>query len=390
MGFLPYNTLVVLVGVSLLGLSAGVIGVFALLRGRALLGDATAHASLPGLCLAFMLVGERSMPAMLAGALVSGLAGVALLSLLKRWTRIKEDAALALVLSLFYALGAVLLSIIMTSWTGGGRSGLGSFLEGTTAGMAIADVYWVAGLAAATLAAVVIIFKEIKLIAFDADFAQAQGWPVFTLDYFLNLLVVLAVVIGLPAVGVLLTAALLIIPSAAARFWTDRLTIMILAAGFLGLIGTASGAMLSAQVERLSTGPTIILACTLLFLVSMLFGPRSGLAARWFAHRHFQQALGRHQLLCKLHDLGLEGRTHQVLMTTLGKTGSFVPGAINEGLLTRNGDALTLTGVGKELAENAARRQAMAERYLQTHPELAASLTTWFLTDKDPKELAPN
>lgn len=386
MGFLPYNTAVVLTGVSLLGLSAGVIGVFALLRRRALLGDATAHAGLPGLCLAFMIVGERSMPALLAGALASGLAGLGVLAVLGRWTRLKEDAALALVLSLFYALGVVLLSLIETSWPGSGRSGLVSFLVGTTAGMSIEDVYWLAGLAGVTIVAVALLYKELKLVSFDADFAQAQGWPVFGLDYFLNFLVVLAVVIGLPAVGVLMMAALLIIPAAAARFWTDRLNYMILLAGAFGLIGTAAGAMVSAQVAKLSTGPTIILACATLFALSLLLGPRRGLVARWAAQRRFQQRLGRHQLLCKLHAWLRSHGTAYLAQTemaqALGDSARFAHRAVVEGLLERQGHDWALTPAGQELAQKAARRQEMAQHYLHRHPELAASLATWFLTEE--------
>jgi manganese/zinc/iron transport system permease protein len=384
-GFLEYNTVVVLAGACLLGLSAGIIGVFALLRRRALLGDAVAHAGLPGVCLAFILLGQRSMPVLLAGALVAGLASLGVLTVLRRWTRIKEDAALALVLSLFYAFGVLLLSILPLL-SGSGSSGLDRFLAGSTAGIVLEDVYWLAGLALATAAAVVLLYKEMKLVAFDADFAQTQGWPVYALDYFLNLLVVLAVVIGLPAVGVVMMAALLIIPAAAARFWSDRLTPLVLIAGLFGLVGAATGALTTSRISRLATGPVIILACAALFLLSLLFGPRRGLVARWAAQRRFQLRLGRHQLLCRIHAWRQRRQTDRLakgdLTQALGEARGYLRHAVADGLIERQGDEWLLTPAGQDAAALAARRQEMAQQYLHSHPELASSLTSWFLTEE--------
>src|SRR5688572_20321286 len=148
--WLTYNSLIVLQGVTLLGACAGVIGCFAVLRRRSLVGDALAHASLPGICLAYLLVGEKHFLAMLVGAFFSGLVGILVMALLKRWTRIKEDAAIALILSTFFGAGVVLRSIIL-KMEGSGRSGLDSFIFGKTAGMILDDVRLITGLAVATL-----------------------------------------------------------------------------------------------------------------------------------------------------------------------------------------------------------------------------------------------
>src|SRR6187397_3525879 len=128
-----YNTLVVLAGVSLLGASSGIIGAFAVLRKRALTGDALSHAALPGLCLAFLLLRERNLTAMLIGALASGIAGIAIISALGRWTRVKDDASIGTVLSVFFGLGVVLLKIIQNLPSVGSRAGLDSYIFGKTA-----------------------------------------------------------------------------------------------------------------------------------------------------------------------------------------------------------------------------------------------------------------
>jgi manganese/zinc/iron transport system permease protein len=274
-----YNLLLVLTGVSLLGASAGLIGCFAVLRRRSLTGDALAHAALPGLCVAFLLVGSRNMPAMLLGALVVGLLGVTVIAALRRYTRIKEDAAIGMVLSVFFGAGVVLSQIIQRL-PGGSKAGLDSYIFGKTAGMSSEDVYWITGLSLLTLIAVVLLYKEFKLISFDSDFAQSQGWPVFRLDLMLMGLIALAVVVGLPAVGVLMIAALLIVPAAAARFWTDRLGHMLWIAALIGIIAGVVGTSISATLDRMPTGPSIILSATVMFLVSMLFAPKRGLLFR--------------------------------------------------------------------------------------------------------------
>jgi manganese/zinc/iron transport system permease protein len=289
-GVLSYNTIIVLLGSALLGASAGVIGCFAVLRRRALVGDAMAHAALPGLALAFLVFGERRFELLLLGAAVTGLAGIAILALLRRWTRLKEDAAIGLVLGTFSGAGAVLFTIIQQV-PRGAAAGLESFIFGKTAGMVASDVYVLGGLAGVTLFVVLLLYKELELVTFDAEFARVQGWPCGALDFLLMLLIVVAVVIGLPSVGALLIAALLVIPAAAARFWTERFGVMLLLAGGSGLVAGLLGTLASASLDRVPAGPAIVVVCTGLFLLSLLLAPRRGLLARWIAYRRDRLAL---------------------------------------------------------------------------------------------------
>ena len=208
-GPISYNTAVVLLGTSLLGANAGLVGCFAVLRRRALTGDALAHAALPGLCLAFLAVGQRSRPALLLGAFVTGVLGVVVIAALRRWTRIKEDAAIGIVLSVFFGAGIVLSRLIQNRSSVGSKAGLDSYILGKTAGIIAQDVYLIAGVSLASLVLVLVLYKEFKLVVFDSGFASVQGWPVLGLDLLLMGLIALAVVFGLPAVGVVLMAALL-------------------------------------------------------------------------------------------------------------------------------------------------------------------------------------
>jgi manganese/zinc/iron transport system permease protein len=263
-----YNTLIVLLGVGLLGAAAGPVGALAVLRRRALVGDALAHAALPGLCVGFLIAGERSMLALLLGALASGLLGVAVLVALARYTRIKEDAAVGVVLSVFFGAGIVLSRLIQNHSTTGSKAGLDSYILGKTAGLLFNDVLLFAGLAAVCIAVLVVLYKEFQLLVFDRDFAGVQGWPVARLDLLLLGLIAVLVVIGLPAVGVVLVAALLILPAAAARMWTGRLHRMLILAGIIGALTGVVGAGLSASVPKAPAGAVIVLVGAAFFGLS--------------------------------------------------------------------------------------------------------------------------
>jgi manganese/zinc/iron transport system permease protein len=274
---LRYNTLVVLAGTSLLGLVSGLVGTLAVLRRRALAGDALAHATLPGLCLAFLIVGHRHLPSLLLGAACTGLIGLASVSILARGTRIKDDAALALVLGVYFGAGIVLSRWIQNRASEGSKAGLDSFLLGKTSGMILADVELIACVSIFVLVVVVALFKELRITLFDTPFAQATGWPTGALDMLLMLMIGLVVVAGLPSVGVVMITSLLVIPAAAARFWTDRFEIMALIASLFGMISCVSGVILSTLFENLPTGALMTLCATTVFVISSVFSPRGSI-----------------------------------------------------------------------------------------------------------------
>ncbi len=315
---MSYLTLIALLGTSLLGSVAGVLGSFAVLRRRALVGDLLSHAALPGLCLAFMILGTRHFLGMLAGALLSGLAGVALITLVCRWTRTKEDAALGIVLSTFFG-GGIVLSSIIQNRPGSEPAGLQSYIYGQVVGMTRGDLYLFAGVSAAALLVVVLLYKEFQVLSFDPGFARAQGWPTLALDMTMMGTLALVTVAGLPAVGVVLMAALLILPGATARFWTDRLGPLLLLSGILGAATGATGTLLSAGVVKPwlgfdplafgtgdsspPTGPVIVLCGTAIFLFSVFFAPRRGVVARLWAGVRLRWKTARENLLRTLYEL---------------------------------------------------------------------------------------
>ena len=281
---IPYNTLVVAAGVAAVGFAAGVVGSLGVLRKRALVGDAAAHATLVGVAVAFLMTGRRDLPVLLLGAFIAAVTSLGVLVLLRRVTRTRDDAATAIVLGVSFGLGITLVSGITARGIPGG-AGLEQFLLGHTAALTAADAVLLAGVSAAAVLLLVIGFKEATLVAFDAAFAAASGLPVAMIDYALVTLVAVMVVVGLPAAGAVLVTALVVIPPVAARQWTDRVTTMLVLAGCFGLIAALVGVGLSAAVPRLSTGPVVVLVAASIFVVSFVGSPSRGWLARWRRQR---------------------------------------------------------------------------------------------------------
>lgn len=283
----------VALGSAILGIVGGVLGSFAILRRQGLLGDALAHATLPGVCVAFMLTGSKSPAILLLGAGLSAGLGALLILAVINGTRIKQDAILGIVLSVFFGAGIVLLTYIAGSGDAG-QSGLDRFIFGQAATIVREDVVTMGVLAAAALVVTALLFKEFKLLSFDPAFAASLGFPVGALNVLLTALIVVAVVVGIQAVGVVLMAAMLITPAAAARQWTDRLSAMICVSALFGAVSGVSGALISASGANLPTGPLIVLVATGILLVSLLVGRKHGFLWGWLgSRRNRREALRR-------------------------------------------------------------------------------------------------
>ncbi|MEK3913988.1 metal ABC transporter permease [Paenibacillus sp. FSL H7-0331] len=277
--FLDPNTQWILLGCMLLGLSSGVIGCFAYLRKQSLMGDALSHAALPGICITFMLTGSKSILLFLVGAAIAGIIATFGIGYVTRHTRIKQDSALAIVLSVFFGFGIVLLTQIQHSGSGN-QSGLDKFLFGQAASMVRSDVITISIICLLLLSVSALLFKEFKLVSFDPGFARGMGYPVAFLEQLIMFLIVIAVVVGIQAVGVVLMAALLITPAVSARYWTDKLGIMIVISGLFGALSGFIGTLISASGNNLPTGPLTVLAATALFVLSLLAAPRRGVISK--------------------------------------------------------------------------------------------------------------
>lgn len=382
-----HNTRVVVLGTTLLGMAAGLVGSFTLLRKRALMGDALSHATLPGIGIAFILgnamgLGEKSLPLLLAGATISGVLGVLTILFLRRFTRIKEDTALGVVLGVFFGGGMAILGVVQQLGRGS-AAGLQSFIYGKAASMVPQDVELIAAACAISIVACVLLFKEFRLLCFDPSYAAGQGWPVLGLDIAMMALVVTVTVVGLQAVGLILVIALLIIPAAAARFWTERMVAMIWIAAALGAASAMLGAGISAMFPKLPSGAMIVIVATGIFALSMILGPARGVLPRAIRHRSLQRKVGRQNLLRAIYEINepVDDAVRVVEFQTLLAKRSWsarelrrlIGRAKAAGFLVESGAGLRLTRAGVVEASRVARNHRLWEMYLITQADVAPS-----------------
>ncbi len=273
-----------LAGSVLLGISCGLLGAFLVVRRLALVGDALSHAVLPGVAAGFLWSQTKDPVAIFIGAVIAGLLGTLVVEGIKQTTRLKEDAALGLVLAGFYAVGICLVTMIQRLPTGA-KSGIDKFLFGQAAAIGPGDLKLMAAVAFVAIATVLAFYKELLVASFDPAFARSAGFPVRAIHYALMLLLAFAVVSALQAVGVVLVSAMLITPAAAAYLLTDRMHRMLLLAAGIGLVSGALGCFLSFLGSNLPTGPLMVLSGSTLFAGAFLFAPRHGVVTRWWLHR---------------------------------------------------------------------------------------------------------
>ncbi|MEA2563196.1 MAG: manganese/zinc/iron transport system permease protein [Acidobacteriota bacterium] len=369
----------VLIGATLLGALGGTLGTFALLRRQSLLGDALAHAALPGVCIAYLITGTKSPLPLFLGALIAGLLGSLLILATVRWSRIKEDSAIGIVLSVFFGIGIVLLTYIQ-KLPAGNQSGLDKFLFGQAATLVVEDLQVMAVLGAIVIAFVLIFYKEFKLLSFDREFGSSLGLPMRWMEVLLTLLLVVVVVVGLQTVGVVLIVAALITPAAAARQWTDRLGAMLLLSAGIGATAGAAGSLVSASMAKLPTGPVIVLVSSSVLIVSLLLAPQRGILWARLRERQVAERIRRENLLKDLYMLGERKADWQTaltwphLMGVRGQTGRELARnarpLVAEGLAERDGDTLRLTDAGRGEAEQVVRKHRIWEVYLSRRLEL--------------------
>lgn len=290
------NVRIVVPGVLILCGMSAMVGCFTFLRKRSLMADAISHSVLPGICLAFMLTGEKNPIYFLIGAMITGLLSVLLMELLTRSSLVRNDTAIALLLSVFFGAGIVLLTFIQHEGNAS-QAGLDTFLFGKAASLTRADLFLFIASAAVIVSFILVFLRGLTLLSFDEDFAKASGFPVKFLRLALSVITVWSVAIGIQAVGVVLMAALLIAPALAARFWTNQLGFMLLLATLIGMFSGYSGAFISYAAPQMPTGPWIVVVAGIVALISMFFSPKRGMMFQWLELRRNGAKMLRENLL---------------------------------------------------------------------------------------------
>ncbi|WP_066379791.1 metal ABC transporter permease [Anabaena sp. CA = ATCC 33047] len=250
----------------LVGLLCAVVGSYLMVQRLALLGDAISHSVLPGLAIAFMLGGN-----IFIGAFIAGVFSTVTITWIRTRSPIKEDAAMGIVFSAFFALGITLITIIQKD----NKIDLNHFLFGNILGVTGDEVRDTAIIAAIVLLVIILLYKELLFYTFDPLGAQAAGLPINRLNFGLMLLISLTIVASMKAVGVILVLSLLITPGATAYLLVKRLHEVMILGAVIGVISSISGMYLS-YFYNLPSGPAIVLVVSGLFLLALLFSPKHG------------------------------------------------------------------------------------------------------------------
>jgi len=380
-----WNTRVVVIGTAMLGVAAGVVGAFLVLRKRALLGDTVSHAMLPGVVGAFLAMqafggGGKSFAGLLLGAALAGIVAAWAIPMLRRATGLKDDAIMGVILGGGFGLGIAMLGVAQ-AMPGGNQAGLESFIYGRTASMVQGDAIGIGVTAIVTLVIAALLAKEFRLLCFDESFGRALGRREGMLDLALMVLAVTVTVVGLQAVGLILVIALLIIPGAAARFWTDEFVRMVSIAGIIGAVACWIGASISAMAPNLPAGSIIVLTLSSLFGISMLVGTRRGAAPRILQARMLRRRTGRQHLLRAAAE-SLEARDTEswtiedvarLRSWTARRVRSLHRRARRRGDIVLVEDGFALTSAGREAADRVVRNHRLWELFLIRHADIAAS-----------------
>ena len=374
------NVRYVVLGSILLAASSAIVGTFTLLKKKALVGDAVAHSVLPGVCLAFLMSGVKNPIYLIIGAFLTGWLSLVLIDIITSKSKLKEDTAIGLILSVFFGIGILMLTVIQKSGNAA-QSGLDHFLFGQAASLIGKDLIAFSSIAIILMAGVWLFFKEFALIAFDSNFAHSIGFPVRALELVLTTLTVLAVVTGIQAIGVVLMAAMLITPAVAARFWTDKLKVMIWLAAGLGAFSGLVGAYISYVAPAMPTGPWIVMVISLIAVLSFFLAPKKGILFRMITQRKFQTQMLEENILKLFYQLGesegnyFQSRSIEDILTRrpfhLSKLKKGLKNLYKQGFLELSPTGWAYTQAGKVKGQRVTKLHRLWELYLTEYLRIA-------------------
>ncbi len=357
---------------SMVGLMCGVLGCFIVLRNMALIGDALAHAILPGVVVAFVLVGYSTI-GFFVGSVIAGLLAAAGITWIQHNVKTKNDAAIGIVFTTMFALGVIGISGVSRE---GVHLDLKDFLFGTVMGVSNEDLYLTAAVTVYVLVSIAVFYRYLFATTFQEVVAQTMGISVKMMHYFLMLMLSFAVVASLGTVGVILVVAMLITPASTALLLSDRLQYVLVIAGVVGLLSAIIG-LLGAIIVEAPPGPAMAIVATMFYLTAVFFAPKKGLVFKYFQKRKLQNRIHVEDILKE--GLKLEGRGEFTFIKVKGKLGlskailsKYLKQMTTQELLSYKNNQISLTQRGKDEALRLVRAHRLWETYLVNQIGLSA------------------
>ena len=350
---------------SLVGIMCGALGAFVVLRNMSLIGDALAHAILPGIVIAFILVGHNSF-GFFIGAVLAGLLTAVMITWIQGAVKTKNDAAIGIVFTTMFAFGVI--GISRLSKNEGVHLDLKDFLFGSVLGVSDVDLQLTAATTLVVLLGIGVFFRQLFVTTFQPIVAAVMGVKVKTIHYLLMLLLSFAVVASLRTVGVILVVAMLITPAATALLLSSRLRTVIAISAIIGLVSSVLGLAASILLE-ITPGPAMAVTVTLFYFLAVLFSPSQGLLFNYFRKRNQEAKVNLEDLIKQSFHLQNHGQlTLNSLASKLGWTTEKIKRYSNElvrkGLATQQGELAVLNENGQKSANQLIRAHRLWEAYL--------------------------
>lgn len=365
----------ILIGISLLGLASGLVGSFTFLRKRALIGDAIAHSVFPGVAIGFLVSQSKDPLFLILGACLTGFLSIILVDVIVRQSKLKTDTAIALVLSVFFGFGVLLFTYIQHEFQSA-QTGLDKFLFGKAASMLESDLIWLGGISTFVILSIMLFYKEFLILSFDRNYAKTTGVSVRKYELLLSLLTILVIVVGIQIVGIVLMAALLVTPASSARFWTERLKPMLILSSIIAMISGICGVFISLSMEKMPTGPWIVICLSFFAVGSILFAPKRGLLSRILKRKRIQKQMLEDNILKTFYHLGeknnsfLEAHTREALLDRRFFKGEpltkGLKSLIKGNFITQDNNLYILTELGFKRSKRIVKLHRLWEMYLST------------------------
>ncbi|HAF47342.1 MAG TPA: zinc ABC transporter permease [Cryomorphaceae bacterium] len=375
------NVRYVALAILLLGGVSGAVGTFNFLRKKTLIGETVAHSMLPGVLIAFMLSGVKNPLYLIIGAAVSGWISIWVVDYITRHSKIKGDSALAIVLSSFFGLGIVMLTIIQRVYIKE-QSGLDNYIFGNAAAMTPEDSVVFGVVSLIVLFVVARYYFSLKTVVFNQDFAQSVGINTKWIETVIRFITIISISVGIKAVGIVMMSALLIIPPTAARFWTDSLGRMLFVSGVFGAVSGWLGAYISYSYSSMPTGPWTIVMISVIAFVSLMFAPKKGVIFQRWSKLLVKRRMNEENLLKTAVQLEVRGKgklfnrrsisTRQVFDQRLWNR--TIKRLRRKGMIKKVHTGYTLSTEGRAIGAEIDRRHKIWEVYLQRRMQMSLHL----------------
>ena len=353
-----------LVASLLIGVSCGLIGTYIMLRRLSLMGDALAHAVLPGVVIGFMIAGKNEVSLFL-GALASGIITAILISFVERNSKIKEDTSIGIIFTGAFALGILLVSQMKNV-----HIDLSSYLFGDVLGVSNGDIILSGIITVVIIISVTLYYKQLMITSFDPTLASVMGISVAAIHYFLMTLLSMSIVTGLQSVGVILIIAMLITPPATAYLLSYKMKSILLLSVMFGVLSSVIGLYLS-YYFNFASGASIVLTAVAFFVAAFFLSPKEGIFIKYFNRLSQSKLAMREDIIKNIYHLqnelsfsGIKSRFMSENKISRRKFDEIIASLIHKKLAILTGDKLTLSNEGKNSAEKIIRSHRLWETYV--------------------------